>query len=262
MLNRNWWIAAALIGAVSLAIVAGNASPESSESVLTQKAQVVAVFPHDPQSFSQGLVVEGETIYEGTGKYGASALRKIDLTSGTVIGEVPLDQQFFGEGITIFGNRIYQLTWKERACLVYEKETLKFLGTYQYAGEGWGLTDDEKYLYMSDGSSTLQVLDPRTMKVVKRLPVKDGRRRIEKLNELEFVDGEIYANIWYADEIARIDPKTGKVLGWIDCSSIFPIRDRPDREHVLNGIAYDPETKRLFVTGKYWPKLYEIKVKP
>ncbi len=262
MPKKYWWIAAALVGVVGVAIVAGNAAPELQQSTVVQGVQVTGTYPHDPKSFSQGLVVEGETIYEGTGKYGASFLREIELSTGTITAEVPLDSRYFGEGITIFGNRIYQLTWKERTCLVYDKDSLKFLGTLQYAGEGWGLTDDEKNLYMSDGSSTIQVLDPRTMKVIKRLPVKEGRRRIEKLNELEFVEGEIYANIWYSDQIARIDPENGKVLGWIDCGSVYPGRNRPDREHVLNGIAYDAESKRLFITGKNWPKLYEIKVQP
>lgn len=262
MFKRYWWLALPLAAVASLAIVVGNASPETGDRVATRAVRVVAAYPHDPGAFSQGLVVEGETIYEGTGQYGASLLRKYDLTSGEIQGEVALEPKYFGEGITTFGDRIYQLTWKERVCLVYDKQSLKLLGGLPYAGEGWGLTDDGTWLYLSDGSSTLQVLDPRTLRVVKRLPVKDQGRRIDKLNELEFVNGEIYANVWYSDRIARIDPADGRVLGWIDCGSVYPIRQRPNREHVLNGIAYDAASDRLFITGKHWPQLFEIEVLP
>ncbi len=259
MLRYLWWLVIP-IGALGAAIVTGGAFSDLTAPPKTLPVEIVARYPHDPGAFSQGLIVDGETLYEGTGKYGGSSLRKIDLKSGEIREQVPLDKQDFGEGITEINGRIYQLTWKEQVCLVYDKATLKLQGGLKYAGQGWGLTDDEKHLFMSDGSAVIQVLDPKNLKVVRRMTVRDGRRKIEQLNELEYVDGEIYANVWYQDLIARINPKNGQVIGWIDCSNVFPIRDRPDREHVLNGIAYDAEADRLFVTGKNWPQLFEIKV--
>ena len=226
----------------------------------TKQVRVINIFDHDSAAFTQGLVVEGETIYEGTGKRGASTLRKVDLSSGTVQQQVGLPRQYFGEGITIFGDRIYQLTWQSRVCIVYEKESFQALGTLPYTDEGWGITDDEKHIYLSDGTNTIRVLDPQTFKVQRRIRVKHGRRNIDKLNELEFVNGKILANIWYEDKIAEIDPATGAVTAWIDCSGVYPAATRPDREHVLNGIAYDKDSGRLFITGKNWPKLYEIEI--
>ncbi len=260
MNKKTWWLAAALSGLAAFAIIAVNAASENSQAIPTLAVKVVGEYPHDPAAFSQGLVVEGDTLYEGTGKYGASKLRKIDLQSGAIQAEVPLGREYFGEGITSFGDRIYQLTWKERLCIVYDKPTLKPLGSLRYAGEGWGLANDGQRLFLSDGTSTIRVLDPQTLKVIKQFSVRAGQRRIKNLNELEFVDGQLYANIWYEDTIARIDPQSGQVTAWIDCSAVYPIAQRPDREHVLNGIAYDAKANRLFVTGKHWPKLYEIEV--
>ena len=160
----------------------------------------------------------------------------------------------------MFGDSIYQLTWTSRQAFVFDRETLAYKKTFRYRGEGWGLTNDGTHLIMSDGTSALRFLDPDTFQEIRRLPVLDGRKRITKLNELEYVKGEIYANIWYSDRIARISPDDGRVLGWIDLSTLWPQRLRPDREHVLNGIAYDKQNDRLFVTGKNWPKLYEIRV--
>ncbi|MEZ6137838.1 MAG: glutaminyl-peptide cyclotransferase [Pirellulaceae bacterium] len=254
------WLTIPLAGLAILAIVSSNAATDS-DAITTSSVKVLGEFPHDPGAFSQGLAIEGGTLFEGTGKYGGSSLRKIELTTGKITSQVPLNQQYFGEGITVLGDRIYQLTWRERVCLVYEKETLKYLGAHNYTGEGWGLADDEKQLYMSDGSSTIRVLDT-DFKVVKRLTVRVGRRRLDNLNELEFVDNEILANIWYEDRIARIDPQTGQVVGWIDCRDVYPASQRPDREQVLNGIAYEAESKRLFVTGKNWPKVFEIEIIP
>ncbi len=260
MLKKYWWLASlACVGIV--VIVAATAIPGDGGSTDNGwSVTVVNAFPHDPASFSQGLAVEGETLFEGTGKYGASLLRKMELTTGRVELQIPLGPKYFGEGITVLGDRIYQLTWKERVCVVYDKQSLKPLGSLSYSGEGWGLADDETHLYMSDGSSTIRVIDPSTFRVLRRIAVREGRRRVDKLNELEFVDGELYANIWYSDLIARIDPETGRVLGWIDCSTVYPAAERPDREHVLNGIAYDGQAQRLFITGKNWPQLYEIRV--
>ena len=261
LLKRLWWLGIPIGGLIVFAFVTSNAHPGVS-SIPTQAVNIVHQFPHDPTAFSQGLAVEGEVLYEGTGQYGSSQLRRVALNTGQVELQVPLGQKYFGEGITVFGNRIYQLTWKERVCVVYDKRTFKPLGSLRYAGEGWGLADDEKHIFLSDGTSTIRVLDPQTFKVIRRLRVKHGRKLIDNLNELEYVEGEIYANIWYSDQIARIDPKTGAVTGWIDCSNIYPASQRPDREHVLNGIAYEAESKRLFVTGKHWPSLFEIRVEP
>ncbi|MCA9133282.1 MAG: glutaminyl-peptide cyclotransferase [Planctomycetales bacterium] len=224
-----------------------------------QAVKVIAAYPHDPEAFTQGLVVEGETLYEGTGHYGQSTLRRVHLPTGKVEQSQRLGASYFGEGITIFGDRIYQLTWKEQLCVVYDKSSLKALGSLRYSGEGWGLTSDGTQFYLSDGSSTIRVLDAN-FKQLRRIRVKQGRRAIEQLNELEYVRGEIYANIWYSDQIVRIDPRSGAVLGWIDCGAVYPARQRLDREQVLNGIAYDAASDRLFITGKNWPQLFEIQV--
>lgn len=222
--------------------------------------EVMAAYPHDPTAFCQGLVVHNGILYEGTGQYGRSSLREVDLETGRVMKQFPLDRQFFGEGITLFGDSIYQLTWKSRRAFVFDRDTLEYRKTLQYRGEGWGLTNDGTHLIMSDGSATLRFLDPQSFQEVRRITVREGRRRIERLNELEYVNGEIFANIWYSDSIARISPKDGRILGWIDLRSLWPRSQRPDREDVLNGIAYEPSTGRLFVTGKNWPRLYHIRL--
>lgn len=229
-------------------------------SIPVHTVTVIARFPHDSTAFTQGLVVEDGVLYEGTGHYGESTLRRVDLESGVVDKSMSLAANYFGEGITLLGEQIFQLTWQQGVCFLYDKQTLAPTGTLRYSHEGWGLTNDGQHLYLSDGTSTIRVLDPKTLKAVRRIRVKQGRRLIDKINELEFVDGEIYANIWYLDQIARIDPSNGEILGWIDCSQIYPASSRRDREHVLNGIAHDRTSGRLFVTGKNWPHLFEIKV--
>lgn len=224
--------------------------------------KVIKSYPHDPKAFSQGLVAEGDTLYEGTGREGESTLRLVDLNTGKIKLSQQLDNSVFGEGITVLNDKIYQLTWKHQTGFIYDKASFKYLNRFRYSGEGWGLTHDGKNLIMSDGSSILRFLDPKTFKVVRRLQVRDRGQSIDSLNELEYVEGEIYANIWYRDVIARISPKTGAIVGWIDLNGIISDAERGDREHVLNGIAYDPQAKRLFVTGKNWPKLYEISLVP
>ncbi|MCR9293100.1 MAG: glutaminyl-peptide cyclotransferase [bacterium] len=236
----------------------GNQTTRPSAPVL--QVRVVNQFPHDSQAFIQGLAVDGDTVYEGTGQYGRSELRTVDLTTGKIASKQNLHPNYFGEGITVFGDRIFQLTWKERVCIVYDKNTLKPLGVYNYPDQGWGLANDDRHLYMSDGSNRIRVLDPSNFKLVRKIRVRDGRRNIDNLNELEFVDGHLWANIWYEDRIAKIDPASGDVVAWIDCSQVYPAHTRPDREHVLNGIAYDATTGRIFITGKNWPKLYEIEI--
>jgi glutaminyl-peptide cyclotransferase len=222
--------------------------------------EVVNAYPHDPRAFSQGLVIHEGVLYEGTGQYGASSLREVELETGRVIRQFNLDRQFFGEGITLMGDSIYQLTWRARQAFVFDRETLEYRRTLRYRGEGWGLTHDGTHLIMSDGTSTLRFFDPQTFNEVRRVSVRDGRRRIDQLNELEYVDGEIYANIWKSDFIARISPADGRIVGWIDLTALWPARQRPDPEAVLNGIAWDAQQRRLFVTGKNWPRLYEIRI--
>lgn len=221
--------------------------------------KVIGAYAHDVGAFTQGLVIVEDQMYEGTGGNGGSTLRRVDWKTGDVQAEVKLNPQYFGEGIAIMGDRIFQLTWKNQLGLVYDTASLKFLQTFSYSGEGWGLTHDGKLLIMSDGTSTLRFLDPTNFKVVKRLTVKLGKQRISSLNELEFVNGEIWANIWYDERIVRISPSDGSVLGWINLAGLFP-RGPQDRERVLNGIAYDSKAGRLFVTGKNWPQLFEIEV--
>lgn len=228
--------------------------------VKTIPAKVIAEFPHDPTAFTQGLVVVGGQMYEGTGKKRESTLRKIDLKTGRVELYVPLEPDLFGEGITVLGDRIYQVTWQNRIGIVYDLKTLRPTKTFRYSGEGWGLTHDGKRLILSDGTSLLRFLDPQTFEVVKRLRVTSSNGPVDKLNELEFINGEIFANVWYQDRIARISAETGELLGWIDLSAVYPARLRATKEDVLNGIAYDESSGRMFVTGKNWPKVYEIEL--
>lgn len=260
--RSTWiWLSVALLAITAAGLtVAGPFSPFRKRGPEVSTVEVVQSFPHDAGAFTQGLIWSGDVLLEGTGKYGASTLRKVDLESGRVELSVPVDPKIFGEGITELNGKIYQLTWENHFGLIYDRATFRILGTFRYSGEGWGLTTDGSQLILSDGSSTLRFLNPETFEVTRRVIVRGPGGVVDKLNELEFVDGEIYANIWYADRIARIAPEDGKLLGWIDCSQVYPAHRR-DREAVLNGIAYDASTRRLFITGKNWPKLYEIQVK-
>ena len=256
---RVWWIPVLAVVAVSVMGFAIAAQFKRGQVEITG-FRIVAEFPHDAGAFTQGLVVANGHLYEGTGKKGESTLRKVDLKTGRVESIVTLDHSYFGEGITVLNDRIYQLTWQNRIALVYDLKTMKPVTTFRYGGEGWGLTHDGKLLIMSDGTSLLRFLDPKTFEVVKRLRVRGPNGQVDKLNELEYVKGEVLANIWYADRIARISPETGEVTGWIDLSGLYPARQRTSKEDVLNGIAYDEAGERLFVTGKNWPKVYEIEL--
>jgi len=222
--------------------------------------RVVNVYPHDRQAFTQGLIWCDGFLYEGTGLHGASSLRKVRLETGRVVEQRSLDRQYFGEGITEWGGRLLQLTWNSNLGFIYDRSNLKVRGTFNYAGEGWGLTHDRDRLIMSDGTATLRFLDPRTLRETGRLNVRYGDIPLTDLNELEFVQGEIYANVYQTDWIARISPQTGAVTGWIDLRGLLPEADRRIPVDVLNGIAYDAGGKRFFVTGKLWPKLFEIKL--
>ena len=219
----------------------------------------MAVYPHDPNAFTQGLAIAGGQLYEGTGLYGQSTIRKVDLTTGRVEKRRPIDAMYFGEGIAILGDHLYELTWQHGIGIVYDLATFSQQRTFQYTGEGWGLTQDGKQLILSDGSAKLRFLDPQTFATLREIDVRDHGQAVTKLNELEYVEGEIWSNVWYDDRIARISPATGEVLGWIDLAALYPKSARSS-EAVLNGIAYDAAAKRLFVTGKNWPQLYEIEI--
>jgi glutaminyl-peptide cyclotransferase len=223
--------------------------------------EVVAVYPHDPAAFTQGLIYEDGFLYEGTGLHGRSSLRKVDLQTGEVLQQVMLHSQYFGEGITAFAGRIYQLTWRQGVAFVYEQETFAHLGAFMVPTEGWGLTHDGERLIMSDGSDTLYFRHPQTFAELGRVRVFDAYGPVALLNELEYIDGEVWANVWLTDRIARIDPDTGRVTAWVDLSGLLPEAQRRDAD-VLNGIAYDASTGRLFVTGKLWPSLFQIELIP
>ncbi len=225
--------------------------------------KIVKTYPHDRQAFTQGLQYVDGFLYEGTGQNGQSGIRKVELETGKVLQVQPLDAKYFGEGITVWNDTIVQLTWQSEIGFVYDKATFKQRKTFTYTGEGWGLTHDGKRLIMSDGDArgALRFFDPATLKETGRLVVRDGGRPVAALNELEFVRGDVLANVWQTHRIARISMKTGAVTQWIDLSGLLDPNEAAGTD-VLNGIAYDAAGDRLFVTGKWWPKLFEIKVVP
>jgi len=222
--------------------------------------RVIKTYPHDRSAFTQGLEYRDGVLYEGTGMTGRSSVRKVELATGRVLQKFDVPPPFFGEGITVLNQQVLELTWQSQTGFVYDKSSLQLLRSFSYAGQGWGMTNDGRQIYMSDGSSEIRVWDPATLKEVRRITVKDGSTPITQLNELEWVRGEIYANVWQTERIARISPADGKVLGWIDLTGILPKTERPDPDAVLNGIAYDAPGDRLFITGKLWPKIFEIKI--
>jgi glutaminyl-peptide cyclotransferase len=219
--------------------------------------KVIRSYPHDRQAFTQGLVYEGGVFYEGTGLHGRSSLRRVDPASGRTLKEIRLEPSHFGEGITVFGDRIVQLTWKSHVGFVYDKSSFRLLKTFTYPQEGWGITHDGERLIMSDGTSVLHFLDPQDFREVDTLGVHDGRVPVTRLNELEYVQGFIYANVWPTDRIAVIHPRTGRVEVWMDLKGLLGKAESQGAD-VLNGIAYDTRGDRLFVTGKLWPKVFEI----
>jgi glutaminyl-peptide cyclotransferase len=253
-----------------LIVLAGAASLASSQhAALTQRPtsapvygyRVIHTYPHDRNAFTQGLEFRAGVLYEGTGIYGRSSLRKVKLETGEVLQQTNLDPSHFGEGITVLNERISQLTWKSQTGFVYEQLSFKPLRQFNYPGEGWGLANDGSRIYMSDGTPQIRFWDPMTYQETGRITVRDGTTDVEHLNELEYYRGEILANVWLTDRIVRISPKDGRVTGWIDLKGLLPPGEQsPDS--VLNGIAYDATGDRLFVTGKLWPKLFEIKIVP
>jgi glutaminyl-peptide cyclotransferase len=213
---------------------------------------------HDPAAFTQGLLFHDGLLLESTGGYGSSTLRKVDPANGAVIQTIPLEESFFAEGIAVLGDSLFQLTWRENTGFIYDPGTLERIGTFGFAGEGWGLTSDGVSLILSNGSDLLQFIDRNTFRVQRELAVRDGEHPVHYLNELEWVEGEIWANIWNQDEIARIDPLSGIVLGWVDLAPIAPSERFTNREAVTNGIAFDAAERRLYVTGKLWPVVIRI----
>ncbi len=248
--------------AATLALTGGCARAQDDGRGPVYGFHVVRTFPHDRGAFTEGLVYADGQLYESTGEVGRSSIRRVDLDTGKVLQSRDLDRPFFGEGIVPFNGKLYELTWRSGTGFIYDLKTFQPLGRFTYPGEGWALTTDGRRLIMSDGTPQLRFLDPVTLKETGRLTVTYRGRPLANLNEVEWVKGEILANIWMTDTIARIDPKTGRVTGVIDLAGLFPLSERRGDEDVLNGIAYDKAGDRLFVTGKQWPKLYQITLVP
>lgn len=221
---------------------------------------VVARYPHSTENYTEGFFYLDGLFYEGTGREGRSAVIVTDPYTGRVLRRRDLSPEYFGEGIVDWGTNIYEWTWKTHVCFVYDRASLQALKQFTYTGEGWGMTHDAKEIITSDGTATLRFRDPETFRETHHIFVRDGSKSITELNELEFIKGEIYANVWHSDRIARISPADGRVHSWIDLTGLLPAGERVDEESVLNGIAYDAKQDRLFVTGKQWPNIFEIKV--
>ena len=255
MFRRLWFLG------VFFCAVAGATIATAPASEHVDGYEVVHVYPHDAKAFTQGLIYVDGHLYESTGLAGRSSLRMVDVTTGQVLQKHNVPTEFFAEGLTEWGSNLIQLTWQAHKGFVYDRFSFSLQRTFPYKGEGWGLTHDATRLILSDGTAYLRFLDPKTFRETARVHVTDeAGRGVESLNELEYIHGEIYANIWQTDKIARISPATGKVLGWIDLSGIIDKRELQGEGAVLNGIAYDAVGDRIFVTGKLWPKLFEIRV--
>ena len=261
--------------AMSLAFAACNSGEAVTSKAEAQKAtqmtvpsrvptytyEVINAYPHDTAAFTQGLVFHNGVLYESTGLNGSSSLRRVELETGKVLNQKKVPDEFFAEGLALFNGRLYQLTWQTQRGFVYDLDSFNLIRDFSYTGEGWGLTHDGSSLIMSDGTSRIRFFNPDTFEVQRVITVQDNGRDITQLNELEYIKGEIYANIWLTDRIARIDPQSGKVIAWINLSGLLSPEDHTGSGAVLNGIAYDEASDRLFVTGKLWPKLFEIKLK-
>lgn len=235
--------------------------PPQNAAVQEFGYQVVNIWPHDPGAFTQGLVFLDGKMIESTGQVGRSSLRNVEIQTGRILKKLDVPPPYFAEGIALLNNKIYQLTWEQQLGFIYDAQSFEKLGEFKYDGEGWGLTTDGRSLILSDGSNRIRFLDPDSFQVTKTIAVMDAKVPVRYVNELEFVNGEIYANVWHDDRIAVINPQTGRVTAWIDLAGLLQPGDVQDPEGVLNGIAYDQSTDRLFVTGKLWPRLFEIKIK-
>jgi glutamine cyclotransferase len=234
---------------------------ELSEDLPRYTYQVVNTYPHDPSAYTQGLVYQDGALYESTGLRGNSSIRKVDLETGEIVELRPIPVPYFAEGIAFFTGRIYQLTWQESTTFVYDPITFETVTTFNYDTEGWGLTHDGNALIMSDGTEHLTIRDPENFEVLSTISVYSEAGAVGHLNELEYVDGEVWANVYQTSCIARIDPQNGRVKGWIDISGLLT-EEEVRTAQVPNGIAFDPQTDRLLVTGKFWPKLFEIEIVP
>jgi glutamine cyclotransferase len=239
------------------------AKEPAAENAVVQRFsyQIVNIFPHDSNAFTQGLVFLDGKLIESTGQEGRSTLRSVELQTGKVLKKVDVPLPYFAEGVALLNNKLYQLTWIHNLGFIYDAQTLEKVGEFNYSGEGWGLATDGRSLLLSDGSNRIRFLDPDSFRVTKTIAVVDGQTPINNLNELEYVNGEIYANVWHDDRIAVVDPETGRVKAWIDLTGLLQPGDVTDPEAVLNGIAFDQSSNRLFVTGKLWPRVFEIKIK-
>ncbi|HXC70310.1 MAG TPA: glutaminyl-peptide cyclotransferase [Pyrinomonadaceae bacterium] len=223
--------------------------------------QIANVYPHDSNAFTQGLILLDGKLLESTGQEGRSSLRLVDLDTGKILKKVDVPVPYFAEGLAGLNGKLYQLTWQQGLGFIYDLNSFEKVGQFNYDGEGWGLTTDGQSLILSDGTSRIRFIDPSSFRVTRTINVTDNKTPVDELNELEFIKGEIYANIWHNDRIAVIDPQTGHVKAWLDLTGLMPENELTDPEAVLNGIAYDQANDRLFVTGKLWPRLFEIKVK-
>jgi glutaminyl-peptide cyclotransferase len=251
------WLLTALI-----ASSCSSQSPSISQTVPVYTYKIVNSYAHDRNAFTEGLAFNNGFLYESTGQYGNSSLRKVDLVTGDVLQLNKLPAEYFGEGIAVYDDTIVQLTWQSHTGLVYNKDSFGLLRQFSYPTEGWGITYDGRRLIMSDGTSTLYFLDPKTFESIGSIEVRDGDRPVNMLNELEYVNGKVYANVWKKDRIAIIEQQDGHITGWIDLSGLLQTQSYGGYVDVLNGIAYDEQTDRLFVTGKLWPFLFEIKLVP
>lgn len=239
-----------------------NVPPSTGEGVTEYDYEVIHAWPHDPDAFTQGLVFHDGRLLESTGLSGQSSLRKIDWRTGKLLKLISVPKPFFAEGLTVIGDRAYQLTWRHQIGFVYDVVTMQRLGEFTYETEGWGLTTDGEFLILSDGTNRIRFIDPASFAVVRSIDVQAGDKPIHQLNELEFVNGEIFANVWRTDFVVRIDPANGRVRGVINFTDLLPPGDWTPNTGVLNGIAYDQKHDRLIVTGKRWPKLFEVRLIP
>lgn len=248
-----------IVAAIVLGGIVGcGRSEEPHATISVVVPEIVRVLPHDENAFTQGLVYDGKRLWESTGRYGQSSLRILDLESGKILENRAVDR-IFAEGITVLMNRVVQLTWRAGKAFVYLDSSLEKIGEFRYSGEGWGLTNDGKSFIMSDGSDTLYYRDPG-FAVIRKVPVTHRGRPLRRLNELEFVEGKLYANVWYSDYIFEINPKSGRVSRMIDCRKVASRIINRREEQVLNGVAYNPKTRTFYITGKDWPFLYEVRI--
>lgn len=242
-------------------MVFSNANAQSSNTdEINPDYTIVARYPHDVNAFTQGLIFEDGYIYESTGRYGKSEIRKVDLTTGEVLKSIALPGNRFGEGLASQGDNLVSLTWRSGEAYIWDKENFAKINQSKIKGEGWGLTFDGEFLIMSNGKSELRFLDPKSLKLIKKIKVRENGKKVKNINELEYIEGKVFANIWKKSKVAIIDPKTGNVDKWLDLSALVSEVGTADVDAVLNGIAFDKETHRLFITGKMWPNVYEIKL--